>query len=105
KDQVVMVGAHLDSWHSGTGATDNGVGAAAAMEAVRIIKALGLQPRRTSRVAWWRGEEEGLFGSEAYVKKHFGYDPTPRQARFRRPADTNDPASGDSSADNGANTP
>ncbi len=71
-DEVVMVGAHLDSWHSGTGATDNGVGAASAMEAVRILQALHLHPRRTIRVALWTGEEEGLFGSTAYVKKHFG---------------------------------
>jgi len=77
KDQIVMVGAHLDSWHSGTGATDNGVGSAAAMEAIRIIRALNLKPRRTIRVALWTGEEQGLFGSEAYVKKHFGYDADP----------------------------
>src|SRR6187401_3639026 len=67
-----MVGAHLDSWHSGTGATDNAAGVAAAMEAVRIIKALNLQPRRTIRVALWSGEEQGLLGSRAYVTKHFG---------------------------------
>ena len=72
KDEVVMIGAHLDSWHSGTGATDNGAGCAAAMEAVRILKALNLQPRRTIRVGLWSGEEQGLFGSRAYVKQHFG---------------------------------
>ena len=72
KDQVVMVGAHLDSWHSGTGATDNGVGSACAMEAVRIIRSLNLHPRRTIRVALWTGEEQGIFGSSAYVKQHFG---------------------------------
>src|SRR5947199_152247 len=72
KDEIVMVGAHLDSWHSGTGATDNGAGTATAMEAVRIIKALNLQPRRTIRVALWSGEEQGLLGSRAYVTKHFG---------------------------------
>jgi hypothetical protein len=72
KDQIVMIGAHLDSWHSGTGATDNGAGVAATMEAVRILKALKLQPRRTIRIALWTGEEEGLFGSKAYVAKHFG---------------------------------
>jgi hypothetical protein len=77
KDEVVMVGAHMDSWHSGTGATDNGVGCAAAMETVRIIKAAGLKPRRTIRVALWTGEEEGLLGSTAYVKRHFGYVPDP----------------------------
>jgi hypothetical protein len=74
-DEVVMVGAHLDSWHSGTGATDNGVGSACAMEAIRIIKALDLKPRRTIRVALWTGEEQGIFGSAAYVKEHFGYMP------------------------------
>jgi carboxypeptidase Q len=72
KDEVVMVGGHLDSWHSGTGATDNAAGVAVAMEAARIIKALNLQPRRTIRVALWSGEEQGLLGSRAYVSKHFG---------------------------------
>jgi Zn-dependent M28 family amino/carboxypeptidase len=67
-----MIGAHMDSWHSGTGATDNGAGVAATMEAVRILKALKLQPRRTIRIALWTGEEQGLFGSKAYVAKHFG---------------------------------
>ncbi len=72
KDQVVMVGGHLDSWIAGTGATDNGAGTVVAMEAVRILKALDLQPRRTIRIALWSGEEEGLFGSLGYVKLHFG---------------------------------
>ncbi len=72
KDEVVMLGAHLDSWHMGTGATDNGTGVAECMEAVRIIKALGIQPRRTIRVGLWTGEEEGLLGSRAYVREHFG---------------------------------
>lgn len=72
KDEIVMLGGHLDSWHSGTGATDNGAGVAAAMEAVRIIQASGLKPRRTIRIALWTGEEEGLFGSQQYVGKHFG---------------------------------
>jgi hypothetical protein len=72
KDEVVMLGGHMDSWHGGTGATDNGAGVAVAMEAARIIKAAGLQPRRTIRVALWTGEEEGLLGSAAYVKQHFG---------------------------------
>ena len=71
-DEIVMVGGHIDSWHSGTGATDNGAGVAAAMEAVRIIQALGLKPRRTIRIGLWSGEEEGLFGSQAYVAKHLG---------------------------------
>jgi len=72
KDQVVMVGGHLDSWISGTGATDNGAGSIVAMEAVRILKALDLHPRRTIRIALWSGEEEGLFGSQGYVRLHFG---------------------------------
>jgi hypothetical protein len=72
KDQVVMVGGHLDSWIAGTGATDNGAGAVVAMEAVRILKALDLHPRRTIRIALWSGEEEGLYGSQGYVKQHFG---------------------------------
>ncbi len=80
KDEVVMLGAHLDSWHGGTGATDNAAGVAVAMEAVRIIKALGLQPRRTIRVALWSGEEQGLLGSRAYVEQHFGKLETPRPA-------------------------
>lgn len=77
KDQVVMVGGHMDSWHSGTGATDNGAGVAVAMEAARIIKALDLHPRRTIRVALWSGEEQGLFGSRAYVTEHLGSYPPP----------------------------
>jgi Zn-dependent M28 family amino/carboxypeptidase len=72
KDQVVMVGGHLDSWISGTGATDNGAGSIVAMEAVRILKALDVKPKRTIRIALWSGEEEGLFGSAGYVKQHFG---------------------------------
>ncbi len=72
KDEIVMLGGHLDSWHGGTGATDNAVGCAVAMEAARIIKALDLKPRRTIRVALWTGEEQGIFGSKAYVEEHFG---------------------------------
>jgi carboxypeptidase Q len=72
KDQIVMVGGHLDSWISGTGATDNGAGSIMAMEAVRILKALNIKPRRTIRIALWSGEEQGLFGSRGYVKNHFG---------------------------------
>lgn len=72
KDEIVMVGGHMDSWHSGTGATDNGAGVAVAMEAVRILKALNLSPRRTIRIALWSGEEQGLLGSRAYVAQHFG---------------------------------
>lgn len=72
KDQVVMVGGHLDSWIAGTGATDNGAGTVVAMEAVRILKALDIKPRRTIRIALWTGEEQGLFGSKGYVSQHFG---------------------------------
>lgn len=72
KDEIVMLGGHLDSWHSGTGATDNGAGVAVAMEAVRILQALNLKPRRTIRIGLWTGEEQGLFGSRAYVAEHFG---------------------------------
>jgi Zn-dependent M28 family amino/carboxypeptidase len=77
KDQLIMLGGHLDSWHAGTGATDNGAGVAVAMEAVRILQALNLKPRRTIRIALWTGEEQGLLGSKAYVKEHFGEVPTP----------------------------
>jgi Zn-dependent M28 family amino/carboxypeptidase len=72
KDEIVMLGGHLDSWHSSTGATDNAAGCAVAMEAARIILASGLKPRRTIRVALWSGEEQGLHGSREYVKQHFG---------------------------------
>ncbi len=75
KDQVVMVGGHLDSWIAGTGATDNGAGTLVAMEVMRILTALHVQPRRTIRIALWSGEEEGLFGSRGYVKEHFGSAP------------------------------
>jgi carboxypeptidase Q len=72
KDQVVMLGGHLDSWIAGTGATDNGAGTIVAMEAVRILKALGVKPRRTIRIVLWSGEEQGLFGSKGYCKQHYG---------------------------------
>ncbi len=72
KNEVVMVGGHLDSWISGTGATDNGAGSVVAMEAMRILKSIGYKPRRTLRIALWSGEEQGLFGSIGYVKQHFG---------------------------------
>jgi carboxypeptidase Q len=71
-DEIVMLGGHLDSWHSATGATDNAIGCATMMEAARILKAIGVTPRRTIRVALWSGEEEGILGSQAYVKEHFG---------------------------------
>lgn len=88
KDEVVMIGAHFDSWHSGTGATDNGAGSGVMLEAIRLLKVLNLQPRRTIRIGLWTGEEEGLLGSQAYTKAHFGtrdsagFHPTDEQARF-----------------------
>ncbi len=75
KDEVVMLGAHLDSWHAGTGATDNGAGTIVMMEAVRILKALDIKPRRTIRIGLWSGEEQGLLGSQSYVEHHFGSRP------------------------------
>lgn len=75
KDEIVMLGGHLDSWHGATGATDNAAGCSVMMEAVRLIQASGLKPRRTIRIALWSGEEEGLLGSRNYVKAHFA-DPT-----------------------------
>jgi carboxypeptidase Q len=78
KDEVVMLGGHLDSWHVATGATDNAIGCAQMMEAARILKAIGVQPRRTIRVALWSGEEEGLLGSLAYVEQHFGTVESPK---------------------------
>ena len=77
KDEVVMIGGHLDSWQSATGATDNAIGCATMMEVVRIFKTLGIKPRRTIRVALWSGEEQGLLGSQAYVKQHFGSAESP----------------------------
>ena len=71
RDEIVMIGAHFDSWHGGTGATDNGTGSAVCLEAMRILKTLGLQPKRTIRIGLWGGEEEGLLGSRAYVTQHF----------------------------------
>lgn len=84
KDEVVMLGGHLDSWHSATGATDNAVGCATMMEAARILKAIGVKPRRTIRVACWSGEEQGLLGSQAYVAQHFGTfeNPKPEWSKF-----------------------
>ncbi|MBK8465453.1 MAG: M20/M25/M40 family metallo-hydrolase [Chloracidobacterium sp.] len=82
KDEIVMLGGHLDSWQSATGATDNGAGCAVMMEAVRILKTLGLKPRRTIRIALWSGEEQGLLGSRAYVRKHFAYRGDPNAPLF-----------------------
>ncbi|MBN8838383.1 MAG: M20/M25/M40 family metallo-hydrolase [Sphingobacteriia bacterium] len=78
KDEIVMIGAHLDSWHTGTGATDNAAGSAVMMEAIRILKTLGIQNKRTIRIGLWGGEEEGLLGSRGYVKKTFA-DPATMQ--------------------------
>jgi len=75
KEEVVMVGGHLDSWAAATGATDNGAGTVVAMEVMRILNALQVKPRRTIRIALWTGEEQGLFGSAGYVRQHFGYVP------------------------------
>jgi carboxypeptidase Q len=75
RDELVIAGAHLDSWHAGTGATDNAAGSAVVMEAARILKALGVKPRRTLRFILWTGEEQGFFGSLAYVKQHFATRP------------------------------
>jgi len=80
KDEMVMVGGHLDSWASATGATDNGAGTVVAMEVMRILNALHVQPRRTIRVGLWTGEEQGEFGSYGYVKQHFGFVPLSTEA-------------------------
>jgi len=84
KDEIVMLGGHYDSWHDATGATDNGIGSSMMLEAVRILTALHVKPRRTIRVALWSGEEEGLLGSLAYVKQHFGSaeEPKPEFAKL-----------------------
>ena len=74
REEIVLLGAHLDSWHTGTGATDNADGSAAVLEAMRILKAAGIRPRRTIRVALWGGEEQGLLGSRAYVAQHLAGD-------------------------------
>jgi len=83
-DEVIMLGGHLDSWHASTGATDNAIGCAIMMKAARILQTLGVKPRRTIRVALWSGEEQGLLGSQAYVKEHFGSfeNPKPGYEKF-----------------------
>lgn len=83
REEVIMLGGHLDAWHAATGATDNAVGCAVMMEAARILKAIGVKPRRTIRVALWSGEEQGLLGSLAYVKEHFGSAEAPKPAYFK----------------------
>ncbi len=85
KDEIVMCGGHIDSWHAGTGATDDGAGVAVTMEAMRILQSLGVKPRRTIRIGLWGGEEEGLYGSRAYVGDHFGK----REAPPERPGQDN----------------
>ncbi len=91
-DEIVMLGAHMDSWHTGTGAADNAAGVAVMMEAMRILKAVGAKPRRTIRVALWSGEEQGLIGSQAYVAKHFARYPEPADAAQKAlPASLRDP--------------
>ncbi|MGC8643748.1 MAG: M20/M25/M40 family metallo-hydrolase, partial [Isosphaeraceae bacterium] len=100
KDEVVMLGGHIDSWQSGTGATDNGAGVATAMEVVRIIQALDLKPRRTIRIGLWSGEEQGLLGSRAYVAQHFGKSYDAVAAMFgnpQPPAEKKDSADGKAS--------
>jgi len=91
-NEVVMLGAHMDSWHTGTGASDNGAGVAVMMEAMRILKAVGAKPKRTIRVALWSGEEQGLIGSRAYVAKHFASYPEPTDpAQKALPASLREP--------------
>jgi Zn-dependent M28 family amino/carboxypeptidase len=84
RQELVMAGAHLDSWHAATGSTDNAAGVAVVMEAVRILQAVGAKPRRTIRVALWTGEEQGLLGSRAYVREHFAARPEPEDPGLRK---------------------
>jgi len=99
KDEIVMLGGHMDSWHSGTGATDNGAGVSCAMEAVRILKALDLKPRRTVRIGLWTGEEQGLLGSRAFVKEHYGRSP---QSMFGGPPPAARSGAGNAPSANGS---
>jgi len=90
--EIVMLGAHMDSWHTGTGAADNAAGVAVMMEAMRILKAVGAKPKRTIRVALWSGEEQGLIGSRAYVAKHFAAYPEPTDPKQKAlPASLREP--------------
>jgi carboxypeptidase Q len=104
KDEIVMLGGHMDSWHSGTGATDNAAGCAVAMEAVRILQSLGLKPRRTIRIALWSGEEQGLLGSRAYVAEHFGSMQTPATSAAPAPGGANNGMGGGNGNGNGNGT-
>ena len=105
KDEIVMLGGHMDSWHSGTGATDNAAGVSVAMEAVRIIQALGLKPRRTIRIALWSGEEQGLLGSRAYVAEHFGTLQNPATSAAPATGGNNNTMGGGAGNGNGNGTP
>jgi carboxypeptidase Q len=105
KDEIVMLGGHMDSWHSGTGATDNAAGVSVAMEAVRIIQALGLKPRRTIRVGLWSGEEQGLLGSRAYVAENFGSMQNPATSAAPATGGANNGMGGGAGNGNGATTP
>jgi carboxypeptidase Q len=105
KDELVMLGGHFDSWHSGTGATDNAVGCGVALEAVRILQSLGIKPRRTIRLALWTGEEQGLLGSKAYVTDHFGRAITPPQTGSRGGRGGRGGRSGENDAGSTAQTP
>ncbi len=102
KDEIVMLGGHMDSWHSGTGATDNAAGCAVAMEAVRILQTLGFKPRRTIRIALWSGEEQGLLGSRAYVAEHFGSMQTPATSAAPAPGNPNNGMGGGNGNGNGS---
>jgi len=104
KDEIVMLGGHMDSWHSGTGATDNAAGCAVALEAVRILQTLGLKPRRTIRVALWSGEEQGLLGSRAYVAEHFGSMQSPATSAAPAPGAANNGMGGGNGNGNGNGT-
>lgn len=94
KDQVVMLGGHMDSWHASEGATDNGAGTIVAMEVVRLLEKLGVQPRRTIRIALWSGEEQGIYGSRAYVTDHFGSRPISTDPEYQDLPDWLRPPSG-----------
>jgi hypothetical protein len=106
-DEIVMLGAHFDSWHASTGATDNAAGSAAMMEAMRILKQSGVTLRRTVRIGLWTGEEEGLIGSRDYVRAHFGAcnDPAPQRGAAPAAAPGGAPAGPPAAAQRGAPTP
>ncbi len=84
RDEIVMAGGHLDSWHPGAGSNDNAAGCAVAMEAVRILKTLGVRPRRTIRIGLWSGEEQGLLGSLAHVERHYATRPEPEDPEQKK---------------------